>query len=310
MARLDRELAVTQSGLRAQADLLLSLMKLLESGLLEGEDLNARFEADLDRLLDETTQSLLGDVLGARDPDELHLAAQRLARWWDDLIFADERMAWEKNSQSEVDRWSARIADLCSRRVDLKEFRSAFPKSDKSYAADALRHKKQSGPRWWVVLSEGVAKAGSRDVVYGVGKFLGFKFKPWGAVKIAGRFAKAAPVLAILGTGLDAWMWWSSHQENKKREKARNEIAAFVKSSRHDVRLSLLGGDGGESGPVVYLRHHLYALGELRGQIAADFDRIRDSMETVTAERFALAEVINDGWAALGLIGCEGDHNV
>jgi predicted GTPase len=310
LARVDRELAAAQTDLQAQADQTLGMMKVFDSGLLEGEDLMARFEADLDRLLDETTESLLGDVMGARDPDELHLAAQRLARWWEDPVFSEERAVWEKGSQSEIDRWSSRISDLCTRRVASREFRSAFPTSGNAFAADALRDDRQSRQRWWAVLSEGVAKAGSRDVVYGVGKFLGVKFKPWGAVKIAGRFAKAAPFLAILGTGLDAWTWWSSHQKNKEREKARNEIASFVKSSRRDIRQSLLGIDSGESGPVVYLRQQLSAIGDLRQQIAEDLARTQERLDVVTAERLVVAEVIKDGWGKLGSRECEEINNV
>ena len=311
LARLtsfDGALAAQEAARRAEVEQTAGLVTVVDGGIKEGKDLLARLVADLDRLLDETTHSLLGAVLGARDADELHLAAKRLSKWWEDEVFTDVVTEWAEGGQGAIEDWSARVAELCTRRFDSREFRSALPANGNGYDADRLQHKKRFGPRWWKLLREAVAGGRSRDFVYSVGKFLGVKFRPWGAVKIAGRFAKAAPVLAVLGVAVDGWAWWSSHVENKRREKARSEIAAFVKSSRQDVRQSLLGGDGEETGLAAYLRQHLAAFDELRAEILADLDGVRASLEAVSAERALLQEVIEDGWTRLG--GADPEENL
>lgn len=52
------------------------------------------------------------------------------------------------------------------------------------------------------------AKAlGKRDAFYAVGKRMGVKFKPWGAVKGAQKMAKFGAVLAAVGVVLDGAEW-------------------------------------------------------------------------------------------------------
>ncbi|ATA68831.1 GTPase [Capnocytophaga cynodegmi] len=72
--------------------------------------------------------------------------------------------------------------------------------------------------------------------VYQVGKFFGHKFKPWGAVKMAGQIGKWAKVggvaLSVVGIGMDIWQ---KNKEDKQRKeidiaknKFNNEIRSFV----------------------------------------------------------------------------------
>ena len=83
-----------------------------------------------------------------------------------------------------------------------------------------------------------------------------------------------------------------------------------MKSSREDVRHSLIGGDAGESGPIVYLRQQLSAMGDLRQQIAVDFSSMQEKLNLLAAERLLLAEVIKDGRAMLGSSEYEEINNV
>ncbi|GAA7830116.1 hypothetical protein HpBT0263_08700 [Helicobacter pylori] len=54
----------------------------------------------------------------------------------------------------------------------------------------------------------------ARDTIAAVGKFVGidlaFKFKPWGAVKLAGNLNKALP---FIGIAFEAWDSWNKYQK-------------------------------------------------------------------------------------------------
>jgi hypothetical protein len=73
-----------------------------------------------------------------------------------------------------------------------------------------------------------VAGSPLHKTVLGVGKAIGFKFKPFGAVGIAknlGNAAKVAgPVLGILGVGLEVWDIQKQEKQAKKMRKVQGTI--------------------------------------------------------------------------------------
>ncbi len=64
----------------------------------------------------------------------------------------------------------------------------------------------------------------ARDTIAAVGKLVGidlaFKFKPWGAVKLAGNLNKALP---LIGIAFEAWDSWNKYQKEQKLEEAKKE---------------------------------------------------------------------------------------
>ena len=77
-----------------------------------------------------------------------------------------------------------------------------------------------------------------RDTVYNVGKYFGYKFKPWEATRIAcnvGKFAKFG--IPVLTTGFDIWM---QVREERKQEERRQQIKAarqqFVSDASNEIR--------------------------------------------------------------------------
>jgi hypothetical protein len=64
----------------------------------------------------------------------------------------------------------------------------------------------------------------NRDLILKVGRSIGHKFKPWEAVKLSSRFAKAVPLLNIAASGLDIVM---HEREKRKREEAAQELRQF-----------------------------------------------------------------------------------
>ncbi len=76
----------------------------------------------------------------------------------------------------------------------------------------------------------------ARDTIAAVGKFVGidlaFKFKPWGAIKLAGNLNKALP---LIGFAFEAWDSWSKQQQIEKLEKAKEEIVSHFDNQKKEI---------------------------------------------------------------------------
>ncbi|GAA8021428.1 hypothetical protein HpMS7_06380 [Helicobacter pylori] len=73
----------------------------------------------------------------------------------------------------------------------------------------------------------------ARDGIAAVGKFVGidlaFKFKPWGAVKLAGNLNKALPLIDI---AFEAWDSWNKYQKEQKFEEAKKEMVSHFDNQK------------------------------------------------------------------------------
>lgn len=73
----------------------------------------------------------------------------------------------------------------------------------------------------------------ARDTIVAVGKFVGidlaFKFKPWGAVKLAGNLNK---VLPLIGIAFEAWDSYNKYQKEQEFEKAKEEMKSNFENQK------------------------------------------------------------------------------
>ncbi len=76
----------------------------------------------------------------------------------------------------------------------------------------------------------------ARDGVAAVGKFVGidlaFKFKPWGAVKLAGNLNKALP---LIGFAFEAWDYYNKYQKEQKLEEAKKEMVSYFDNQKKEI---------------------------------------------------------------------------
>ncbi|EQL60237.1 dynactin subunit 1 [Helicobacter pylori FD568] len=76
----------------------------------------------------------------------------------------------------------------------------------------------------------------ARDTIAAVGKFVGIdlalKFKPWGAVKLAGNLNKALPLIGIV---FELWDSWSKQQQIEKLEKAKEEMKSNFEGQKKEI---------------------------------------------------------------------------
>ncbi|WQZ93924.1 dynactin subunit 1 [Helicobacter pylori] len=76
----------------------------------------------------------------------------------------------------------------------------------------------------------------ARDTIAAVGKFVGldltFKFKPWGAVKLAGNLNKFLP---LIGIAFEAWDSYNKYQKQEKFEKAKEEMKSNFEEAKEQM---------------------------------------------------------------------------
>ncbi|MEJ8616160.1 LeoA/HP0731 family dynamin-like GTPase [Helicobacter pylori] len=76
----------------------------------------------------------------------------------------------------------------------------------------------------------------ARDTIAAVGKFVGidlaFKFKPWGAVKLAGNLNKALP---FIGIAFELWDSYNKYQKEQELEKAKEEMKSNFDNQKKEI---------------------------------------------------------------------------
>ncbi|GAA7710295.1 hypothetical protein HpMMM91_06330 [Helicobacter pylori] len=75
-----------------------------------------------------------------------------------------------------------------------------------------------------------------RDGIAAAGKFVGvdwaFKFKPWGAVKLAGNLNKALP---LIGIAFEAWDSYNKYQKQEEFEKNKEEMKSNFDNQKKEI---------------------------------------------------------------------------
>lgn len=76
----------------------------------------------------------------------------------------------------------------------------------------------------------------ARDGIVAMGKFVGMdlalKFKPWGAVNLAGSINKGLP---FIGLAFEAWDSWKESQKIEKLEKAKREMESDFDGQKQEI---------------------------------------------------------------------------
>jgi hypothetical protein len=267
----------------------------------EGQRIRANIDARLDAMLDEITEGYLSDAMGAITESELHEVATALARWWEDASFLAQVDRWQNESRRNIERWFTRTQAEVGRCMSSPAFFQAFPEVKQAFDASRLKPRGGGHRSWWDFVETTVRSGGTRDVVYDVGKFFRYDFRPWEAVKTGAKIAKVGAVLAAVGVGLDAIDWAMSAKAANKREEARRDAAKFLRDSRDAIRDSLLGGEAAVLGPGAYLAEHASELARMLNELHESFLGEKRAHKALETQVRLLNEVISDARARLGL---------
>lgn len=76
----------------------------------------------------------------------------------------------------------------------------------------------------------------ARDTIVAVAKFTGIdlalKFKPWGAVNLAGSINKGLPLIGLI---IEVWDFWKKSQKIEKLEKAKEEMKSNFDGQKKEI---------------------------------------------------------------------------
>ncbi len=256
-AALDR----MRSGLMAESHRLASEIEYLAASTALGERLERSVEASLAelrlielsiegrtrRVVEDHANEVMAEALGAR-PAEMEAMSQRLAAWWEDPRLASALDVLFEEVGRDLEEWSRRHTSEFNRAFKRFEYESGGPVKDGSDAFGGGIHVAAVGAKQ---VGAAVRAMGNRDAVYAIGKALGGKFKPWGAVKLGAKVAKVGAVLGVVAVGFDVADWAMDARKESKREEARKTATEFIRSTTDQVVRQILDD---EDGPMQYVR--------------------------------------------------------
>lgn len=301
IARLDTRRAAELEVLNAQASALGRLLTLVTEQRAEGRRLVADHHAKLLRRVEEHAASLRDEVLSERDPTRLKLKAESFGKWWEDKALAVELEQWGKDAQHDLEGWRARTEEAITRRLASAEFRSAFPAPGIEDGPGAPSDAR--GRSWFHDAFDKAGRfvgAATRDVVYGVGKYFGLKFKPWGAVKLARTLGKAGAVMAVIGVVWDVVdIFWEEHRQ-AKREEARQTLAKWLAETVPVVVRAIADGDDEEPGLLRAAEDYLASLDEYAAGMQAEVAAKQSEVAAVEFRRGTYSEIMERAEQLLG----------
>jgi predicted GTPase len=229
LARLDARRAAEHEVMSAQSDAMHRMQVLVAEQKAEGSRLMAKHRARLVKRVEDHVASLRAGILSEQDTVLLRLKAEKLSKWHEDPALRIELEQWIKEALKELEAWCQRSSEAIGRRLESAEFNAAFPHLTVPEGPNAPNEAR--GKSWF---HDGFDKVGrlagtaTRDVVYGIGKNLGFKFKPWGATNLAKTLGKAGAAMGVFAAVWEVADIFLDERRHAKREEVRKKLADWL----------------------------------------------------------------------------------
>lgn len=294
MAARTRSVAEAQcfaSDMRARQ----SIINAVQAATQDAETIERSLSAKAERLVQEHTGRILREALGATE-HELPAVARRLERWWQDPAFVADLERFNRRTQVQVDDWYATHSSAIGREARSAAYQSGTVRLSRTFDSGRLKERANAARTAGksVDAAAQAAKAlGKRDAFYAVGKRMGVKFKPWGAVKGAQKMAKFGAVLAAVGVVLDGSEWITDRRNADSRERARLEAVAYVRESSEEAVKAILEGTDG-SGPIAYLRIFTNWFAQLQEELTAEQEQDQAAASVITTRVGAIDRLLAD----------------
>ncbi len=226
---------------RKEREFLARIKTALNDSISESDQITAHVDGRLLKMIDENAYGLLSDTFKAVDKFEIEALAKQLEKWWEDKALRSDFEQWQNESQKTIDEWAERVQDEIGRRFNSVEFSTTFPDLKEQFESEMLFHKeKRTAAKVYDVLRIPLNLGENRDVVYDVGKFIGMKFRPWGAVKGAIRIGKANVILSVVGVGIDINDLIRSNRNEAERDTVRNNARKFVLKTKEQFHKKII----------------------------------------------------------------------
>lgn len=266
--------------------------RLVEASLAELRLLESSIEGRTRRVVEDHANEVVAEALRARS-EQIDAMSRRLATWWEDPRLGSALEVLYEEVGRELDEWSRRHASEYDRELKRFEYESTAPSTTGRDRLAGAVHAAAVGTKHVGAIVKAV---GNRDAVYAIVKAFGGRFKPWGAVKLGAKVAKAGAVLGVVAVGFDVADWAIDARKESKREEARKSAAELIRATADDVVRQILDD---EDGPLQYAREqesdladHLRQLvqqSEDQEQAMGDAERRRDGIMELQAAGERLA---------------------
>ena len=301
LARLDLRRATELSDLTRQRDALERMRTLVLEQRGEGLRLVDEHRARLTRLVEEQAAILKEDLLQEMDPNQLKLKSERAQKWWEDKAFTVELEQWGKEAQKDLEGWRIRTEEAIHRRLTSAEFRGVFGEPTLQGAPGAPSN--QQGKAWYQDAFDKVGRVmggATRDVVYKVGKSLGFKFKPWGAVKIARGLSKAGAIMGVVGVVWDIADLMLEERRLDNREQAKGKFTVWLGETIPIIVRTVAEGDEREPGLIKVAETYLEQLMSQVSGLETECINKTSEMDAVRVRRVTYGELQVEAVRLLG----------
>lgn len=269
------------SELREQIGFLSASDRQLEKAIEEGGREAAAENAKLVRQIESFTDNLIDRCMAAEGADKLQELAQEVNKWWEHPGLNSDFEQWSRDAAEHFREWCDQIEDQLRRRWESREFKAVFGNHD----GEAFRYEGPKGGSNVVAKGAGegakLLKGASRDVVLRIGRDLGHKFKPWGAVKMSKNLTRAGAVLAWVGVALDIWEFWKAENREAKEERERKRMRAAVAGEVPKVARMVAYGDEGDPSIVAQFESVLAEFGRRRQALAEEMGAINAKIGTL-----------------------------
>ncbi|WP_203827677.1 GTPase [Actinoplanes palleronii] len=276
---LDQERDDGSTELRRSEPVIATLRAAIDDAVVVEESLREDARRMVDRHL-VTTKSAVAE-LDRKDAKKLE---SLVASWWTAPQFEADLERYLADAAQRLQEWhSDHIAAIG------REMRAAAFQVAPEFAAEF----KARGTAWYEEVTEGagtvagaaapLAKAlGNREAIYAIGKQLGHKFKPWGAVKGGTTVARASIVLAAVAAAVDVAAMVTDHKNAGKHQHEQQAAAEAIDEAAARIVEQIMRGEQGE-GPVGYLDARIT---ELAALLDGHLDRtasIKERMDAAAA---------------------------
>jgi predicted GTPase len=232
----------TIEGLCLEVDALRGLVTQLDKAIGEGHRLADAEVSKVARHIQVFTDNLIEQCMAANGPGKLQEMSEEVNKWWEHPGLASELAHWCDAAAKHFTEWCEQVEDQVQRRWESREFRSVIKNhvgAEYQYRGPVDNaHRAPEG----IAAASRLMKGASREVVLEVGRAVGFKFKPWGAVKMAKNLSKAGAVLAWIGVAWDVVEFARAEQRAAKEEEERKRMREAVASEVPDVVKSIAYG--------------------------------------------------------------------
>ncbi|GAA4560983.1 GTPase [Planotetraspora kaengkrachanensis] len=213
--------------------------------------------------------------------------------WWKAPQFEADLERYLADAARKLDEWHSDHISAIGREMRAAEFQMT-----PEFAAEF----KAQGNAWHEDLTEGAGNVagaaarlakvlGNRDAVYAIGKQLGHKFKPWGAVKGGANVAKLGVVLGAVAAAVDVAAMANDIRKAGEHEHQQELASQKIDEAAAGIVEQIMHGEQGE-GPVGYLEQRTKEL-EILLDEHLDFESsIRQRMDSAEARAKVVGALI------------------